>query len=81
AGLAKVSETALKKAFQVTEQNPLLGVKGRLALLNNLAKALSNREIFRDGRPGNILDYLVAKQGKAISAKSVLRAVLDGLGP
>lgn len=41
---------------------------------------LENRDIFKDGRPGNILDYLVSKHGKKISAKNILRAVLDGLG-
>jgi hypothetical protein len=80
-GLKRVTEKDLEEAFQVTKENPLVGVSGRVLLLNNLANALGNREIFKDGRPGNILDYLVGKHGKEIPATALLRAVLDGLGP
>jgi hypothetical protein len=79
-GLRNVSSEDLKKHFQVSSTNPLVGVEGRVALLNNLAKALDNKAIFKDGRPGNILDYLSAKCGKTIPATEILRAVLDGLG-
>jgi hypothetical protein len=81
AGLKKVSERDLEMAFQVSPSNPLVGVNGRVLLLNNLALALENKTIFKDGRPGNILDYLVGKYGKTIPATGLLRAVLDGLGP
>lgn len=65
----------------MSSENPLIGVEGRKKLLNNLASALENTEIFKDGRPGNILDYLSSKYGQSIPAKALLRAVLDGLGP
>jgi hypothetical protein len=65
----------------VGPENPLVGVEGRVRLLNNLGEALSNREIFRDGRPGNIVDCLIARCGKEIPATEILRAVLEGLGP
>lgn len=81
AGLKKLSLEDLKLAFQVSGENPLVGAEGRLQLLNNLSKALENKEIFKDGRPGNILDYLISKYGKNIPAVALLRAVLDGLGP
>jgi hypothetical protein len=80
-GLRSVSSDALADAFQVTKKNPLVGVEGRVHLLNNLAFALDNKTIFRDGRPGNILDYLVGKFGTTIPATGILRAVLDGFGP
>ncbi len=82
-GLKSLTTEDLESAFQVTEQNPLVGVEGRVLLLNNLAKALENKTIFKDGRPGNILDYLIEKygSGKTIPASGILRAVLDGLGP
>lgn len=80
-GLKNVTVADLKKYFQVTESNPLVGVEGRVGLLNSLSKALENKNIFKDGRPGNILDYLIQKYGKTIPAEGVLRAVLDGLGP
>lgn len=79
-GLQSVTEKDLKKYFQVTEQNPLVGVEGRVQLLNNLAEALKNKTIFEDGRPGHIIDYLVAKCGNEIPAPQILRAVLDGFG-
>ncbi|MES2768860.1 MAG: URC4/urg3 family protein [Bdellovibrionota bacterium] len=80
-GLKNISINDLKEAFQVSETNPLVGGEGRVLLLNNLSKALENKTIFKDGRPGNIIDYLIAKYGKDIPASGVLRAVLDGLGP
>jgi hypothetical protein len=80
-GLSKVNLKDLETAFQVTTENPLVGGEGRVKLLNNLGSALGNKKIFRDGRPGNIIDYLSERYGKSIPASGVLRAVLDGLGP
>jgi len=80
-GLRSVSPADLESYFQVTASNPLVGVSGRVLLLNNLANALENKKIFKDSRPGNILDYLMEKHGKSIPATAILRAVLDGLGP
>jgi len=79
-GLKSVTVEDLKKHFQVTAQNPLVGVEGRVQLLNNLGTAMENKKIFKDGRPGNIIDYLSEKCGHNIPATEVLRAVLDGLG-
>ncbi len=80
-GLAKITHKDLEKYFQVSDQNPLIGVAGRVALLNNLKKALSNKKIFSNSRPGNILDYLQQKYEQKIPAQGILRTVLDGLGP
>ncbi len=95
-GLKALTENDINEFFQVSESNPLLGVTGRLKLLNNLSLALENRAIFRSGksaesgspnrpnspnRPGNILDYLIENHGGTIPATAILRAVLDGLGP
>lgn len=79
-GLQKIRPSDIAEAFQVSEVNPLIGVEGRANLLNNLGKALENKTIFQDGRPGNIIDYLMSKHGRNIPATSLLRAVLDGLG-
>ena len=80
-GLKNLTTKEIEDYFQVTEKNPLLGVSGRLQLLNNLSKALENKTIFKDHRPGNILDYLAKKCGSKIPAVEILKAVLDGLGP
>jgi hypothetical protein len=80
-GLRDISSNDLEQHFQVTPENPLVGVEGRVKLLNNLAKALENKQIFKDGRPGNILDYMMNRYGSTFAAPELLRAVLDGLGP
>lgn len=80
-GLRNISLADLTYHFQVSEANSLVGIEGRKKLLNNLAEALENKQIFKDGRPGNILDYLSAKYGSNIPARALLRAVIDGLGP
>ena len=79
-GLKAVTSEDIKKYFQVTEKNPLVGIEGRVQLLNNLGQVLENKTIFKDGRPGNILDYLIEKKGSKFSAPDLLRAVLDGFG-
>ncbi len=80
-GLSEVTPKLIEEYFQVTEKNPLVGVEGRTRLLQNLGKAVSDRKYFKDGRPGNLIDYLVETHGKVIPAAALLRAVLDGLGP
>ena len=80
-GLTALTVKDLEKSFQVSASNPLVGVEGRVLLLNNLGRALQNTEIFKDSRPGNIIDYLQGKYGQKIPATGLLRAVLDGLGP
>jgi hypothetical protein len=79
-GLKGVTSNDLNDYFQVSENNPLVGVAGRVALLNGLGRAVEDKTRFKDGRPGNIVDYLIAKHGQKIPATSILRAVLDGFG-
>jgi hypothetical protein len=81
AGLKKVTPDLIARAFQVSPSNPLVGIEGRAKLLQNLGTAMENKHIFKDGRPGNLIDYLVEKHGTSIPATSLLRGVLDGLGP
>jgi hypothetical protein len=80
-GLQNVTSGVIAEAFQVNETNPLVGVEGRAKLIQNLGSACENKKMFKDGRPGNLIDYLVEKYGKTIPAEGLLRAVLDGLGP
>ena len=80
-GLSRVKAADLEMAFQVSEANPLVGVAGRVKLLNNLGGALQNRAFFKDGRPGNLIDTLESRYGKTIPATGILRLVLDALGP
>ena len=82
-GLAELDETALAGGFQVSEDNPLVGVAGRTTLMRRLGQALANRpDLFgrKHPRAGGLFDYLCATAtGNAISASAVLTTLLDGL--
>ncbi len=79
--LRAFSVAKLNEAFQVSAANPLVGVEGRVKLIQNLGKACEDKTYFEDGRPGNLIDYLIEKYGQTIPAEGLLRAVLDALGP
>lgn len=79
-GLKNLTGASVEKYFQVTAENPLVGVAGRVSLLKNLGIALENTTLFPKKRPGSIIDYLITKYGHDIPAEGLLRAVLDGLG-
>jgi hypothetical protein len=52
-----------------------------LLLLQNLGKTIETKKnIFANGRPGGIVDYLANRYGKTFTGAQLLRAVLDGLG-
>ena len=80
-GCQNISSKDLSNYFQVTANNPLIGVEGRVALINNLGKSLEDKVFFKEGRPGNLIDYLMQKYPKGFSAENILRAILDALGP
>jgi hypothetical protein len=82
--LAAMDAATLASLFQAGTANPLLGLEGRAALLRRLGSALvAQRDAFgNDARPGALFDTLTA-QGtcRAVSASTLLEALLDGLGP
>lgn len=84
-GLSRIEATTLAQFFQVTRDNPLVGLEGRAALLRNLGAALkANTTIFGRERPrlGNMADYLLAQaRDQKLQASAILAAVLEGLGP
>ncbi|MAQ16648.1 MAG: uracil phosphoribosyltransferase [Sandaracinus sp.] len=77
-------ERGLAEGFQVRDDNPLVGLEGREALLRKLGEAIvAAPEIFGDeGRLGGLFDHLydAADDGKLPAAR-ILQAVLQGLGP
>lgn len=80
-GLQALSRDKLESVFQVSATNPLVGVDGRLQLLQNLGKTIEQKkDLFPGGRPGSLVDYLLNRYGKNITGPQLLRAVLDGLG-
>ena len=84
--LAEFTVAALEQSFQVSAENPLVGLEGRAELLRRLGRLVASRnEIFGlndTPRPGGLFDHLMARaQGNAIAAASILREVLLQLGP
>jgi hypothetical protein len=72
-GLKAITVNTLASAFQVTGENPLVGLEGRCALLQRLGDVVTQHEYFAsvDGghyRPGNILDYLLSHPNTTHSA-------------
>jgi hypothetical protein len=78
--LTTLSTDELATAFQVSNDNPLLGVEGRCSLLHNLGRGIETRPLdFRGspGRLGGILETFLefAADGK-IKASDILICVL-----
>jgi len=74
AGLLALTHNQLEKGFQVTKENPLLGVEGRLKLLHGLGRVLG-----AEGRPGDLVDDFL--NDGVVKATDVLSTVLKRLGP
>jgi len=83
--LRDLSADDLRRGFQVSETNPLVGLESRAALLNALGRAcLDAPDIFArkdDARPGGLFDHLAAQVSGSIGADAVLNALLRHLGP
>ena len=71
--LVDIDGDTLGGLFQVRDDNPLVGLDGRAALLRRLGGALDGR------RPSALFDALTA-QSRTVSAAAILRALLDMLG-
>jgi Protein of unknown function (DUF1688) len=72
------------EGLQVTEKNSLIGIEGRLKLLQNLGETLlKDSDIFGNENPriGNMLDYLQEKCPTGnVTATQILRTIQQGLG-
>ena len=85
--LARLDEGGLAVAFQVTPDNPLVGLPGRLTLLHRLADVLRSRaDLFggddgSESRLGNLFDHVASgAEDGTIAACAILNTVLHGLG-
>ncbi|MSP87584.1 MAG: DUF1688 family protein [Alphaproteobacteria bacterium] len=82
-GLQAFDQAALTQGFQVTTDNPLVGLAGRASLINALGRALAARpDLFgaNEPRTGRLTDHFQARaRGGALPASDVLAALLDGL--
>jgi hypothetical protein len=73
AGLLALGRDALAAGFQVSAVNPLVGIDGRLALLQGLGRVLP--------RPGALFDRVAARaEGMKVRAADILAEVLHSLG-
>ena len=84
--LAEFTVAALEQGFQVSAENPLVGLEGRADLLRRLGRLMVSRKaIFESSdtpRPGGLFDHLLARaKGDAIAAPSILHEMLLQLGP
>ncbi len=86
--LRRIDAATLAQMFQVRSDNPLVGLDGRVALLQRLGQTLrAQPEVFAaDGRPGGLFDALT-QHGQTdnpparLAAPRVLQALLDHLSP
>lgn len=84
ARLKGLSVADLRKGFQVSDSNPLIGLEGRVHLLNALGQAvLDHPDLFGadEPRPGGLFDYLSTLAiDHHLPATAILATVLKGLG-
>jgi Protein of unknown function (DUF1688) len=84
--LARLSAAELEQGFQVSADNPLVGIEGRTALLRRLGELVASKPavfaISDSARPGGLSDRLLAGADKGrIEAATILSEVLLQLGP
>ena len=81
--LQAFTEAELTTGFQVNTNNPLVGISGRLKLLQKLGQVLvDSPNLFGDEnpRPGNLVNYLLGKSKNGqLATATVFNAVLEGL--
>jgi len=72
--LSAVDPAAVAEAFQVADDNPLVGVEGRAALLRRLGETV--------GRPARLFDLMAARtEDGRLPAPVILEVLLAELGP
>ena len=84
AALRRIDAATLAQMFQVRSDNPLVGLDGRVALLQRLGQTMrAQPEVFgAEGRPGGLFDALTHHgQSHRLAAPRVLQALLDHLSP
>jgi hypothetical protein len=84
--LAHLSVQQLSDGFQVTNDNPMVGLVGRATLLQALGKLVSeNSGVFARNdspRPGGLFDHIAGlADDKTIPAPEILSELLHELGP
>jgi hypothetical protein len=79
-GLEKMKVQDFERGLQVSNANPLAGMRGRAELLASLGRAMKSwPEIFGliSPRPGYMLDYLLEERGQRVAAADILKVILE----
>ena len=85
--LAAIEVSDIARGYQVGPDNPLVGLEGRVALLQRLGRQVAvDPNIFGlqdQPRPGGLFDYLAEtkRENGMLRAPSILETVLAHLGP
>ncbi len=84
--LTKVTGELLGKVFQVSDDNPMVGLEGRAGLLRRLdTQMLARPDLFAlegSPRPGGLFDAMVARSVDGrLQASIILEVLLEALGP
>ena len=80
AALRGLDDGDLARAFQVSTDNPLVGVAGRAALMRRLGDVVAaNPTLFPGGRPSGYLHALRARGTTELRAADLLGDLLEGL--
>ncbi|XXH00969.1 hypothetical protein Hte_007320 [Hypoxylon texense] len=88
-GLKKLTVEQLAKGMQSRPGNEIAGLEGRAQLLIRLSSALASKTDFfgDDGRPGNMIDYLLAHPTTQASSTPIVvlpvlwNVLMSGLAP
>jgi Protein of unknown function (DUF1688) len=83
--LLRTDSRVLQRLFQASENNPLLGLEGRAALLNRLGAVVESRPdlfaIADSPRPGGLFDALRARAVNGrLRAATILESLLEAFG-
>jgi hypothetical protein len=84
--LANLTLSDLERGLQVSDQNPLVGLQGRVGLLRSLGRLVASKpDIFGRNdtpRPGGLFDLLKARaENSRLAAPVILSELLQQLGP
>jgi hypothetical protein len=79
----RLDAETLARGFQVSADNPLVGLDGRAALLRRLGGRVEARpDLFAGGRLGGLYDMLAARaEHDRLPAPAILELLLEALGP
>ncbi|KAF3385907.1 hypothetical protein DPV78_012521 [Talaromyces pinophilus] len=87
-GLSNMTTEKLISGFQVSDENPILGIDSRAALLRSLGESLLQYpDAFgEEGRPGNLVDYMIKTAENSLELNvlklwDVLQALLITVWP